>query len=59
MKLNPNEIKEQYTKTIKNYFEELKLKCADNKIDFMPAYIEDGYEQVLLQYLIKRGKMLR
>ena len=59
MKLNPYEIKEQYTVAIKNYFEELKLKCADHKIDFMPAYIEEGCEQVLLKYLIKRRKMLR
>ena len=59
IKLQPNEIKEQYMKAIQSYFEELKLKCSNNNIDFMPAYIEEGYEKVLLKYLIKRGKMVR
>lgn len=57
IKLQPNEIKTQYKEAIQKYFAELKLKCANNNIDFMPAFIEEGYEQVLLQYLIKRGKM--
>lgn len=59
LKLQPNDIKEQYTNAIQNYFQELKMKCADNKIDFMPAYIEEGYQQVLLKYLIRRGKMVK
>jgi len=59
IKLQPNEIKEQYTKAVQTYFQELKLKCGNYNIDFMPAPIESGYEQVLLQYLIKRGKMVR
>jgi uncharacterized protein (DUF58 family) len=57
MKLQPNEIKLLYKKSIQKYFADLKLKCANNKIDFIPAYTEDGYEQLLLKYLIKRGKM--
>jgi hypothetical protein len=33
------------------------LKCANYKIDFMPADIEAGYHDVLLKYLLKRQKM--
>ncbi len=58
LRLQPSEIKETYQKDIKAYFNEIKLRCAKFKIDFMPADINEGYDQVLLQYLIKRSKMV-
>jgi hypothetical protein len=57
MKIQPAEIKEEYKKAIHTYFEELKIRSVNNRIDFMPANIQDGYNQVLLQYLIKRQKL--
>ena len=58
MKLHPQEIKEKYTEDIKAYFNEIKLRCANFNIDFMPADIAEGYDQILLKYLIKRSKMV-
>lgn len=58
MKLQPAAIKEKYKEAIQAYFASLKLKCTQYKIDFMPADINEGYEQILLQYLIKRQKMM-
>jgi uncharacterized protein (DUF58 family) len=57
MKIRPAEVKESYTKAINAYFEELKMRSITNRIDFMPADINEGYNQILLQYLLKRQKM--
>jgi uncharacterized protein (DUF58 family) len=57
MKLQPAEIKERYKASIKSYFDELKIRCANYQIDFMPADISEGYNQILLQYLLKRSKL--
>ena len=57
MKLQPAQIREQYIESIGNYFNELKLRCASYQIDLMPADINEGYDQILLQYLLKRGKL--
>ncbi|CAN0222869.1 unnamed protein product [Chrysoparadoxa australica] len=57
LRLQPSEIKEKYTADIQQYFDEIKYRCAKFNIDFMPADIQEGYEQILLKYLIKRSKM--
>lgn len=57
MKLQPAEVKEKYVESINNYFNEIKLRCANHRVDFMPADIREGYDQVLLQYLLKRQKL--
>jgi uncharacterized protein (DUF58 family) len=57
MKLQPAEIREKYVTAIDAYFKEIKMRCANYKIDFMPADIQEGYNQILLQYLIKRSKL--
>lgn len=57
MKLQPAEVKEKYIEGVQNYFNEIKLRCANYRIDFMPVDINEGYDQILLQYLLKRQKM--
>ena len=57
IKLQPNQFKEEYQKAIKAYFETLSVRCADYGIDFMPADINSGYNDVLLRYLLKRKKL--
>jgi hypothetical protein len=57
MKLQPAEVKEKYIEGVQSYFNEIKLRCANYRIDFMPADINEGYDQILLQYLLKRQKM--
>jgi hypothetical protein len=57
MKLQPSEVKEKYVEGVQNYFNEIKLRCANYRIDFMPADINEGYDQILLKYLLKRQKM--
>jgi len=57
MKLQPAEVKEKYVEGVQKYFNEIKLRCANYRIDFMPADINEGYNQILLKYLLKRQKM--
>ena len=58
LKLNPKDVKEQYTKQIQQFTQELKLRCGQFKIDFVEADINQGFEQILTPYLIKRQKMM-
>ncbi|XOV68225.1 MAG: DUF58 domain-containing protein [Fluviicola sp.] len=57
IKLQPNQLKEAYTTAISGYFKEIEMRCSDYAIDFMPADINEGYNHVLLQYLLKRQKL--
>jgi len=57
MKLQPAEVKEKYIEGIQKYFNEIKLRCANYRIDFKSTDIKEGYDQILLQYLLKRQKM--
>jgi len=58
IKLQPSEVRKSYADAIGNFHQELKLKCAQYKIDFIEADINKGFEQVLLPYLLKREKLM-
>ncbi|MEN9699676.1 MAG: hypothetical protein RLZZ301_874 [Bacteroidota bacterium] len=57
MQLQPAEIRERYVAGIEAYFHEIEMRCMNNRIDFMPAPLQEGYDQVLLKYLLKRQKL--
>lgn len=57
VKLHPNEIKDTYQASMADYKKQLMLKCAQYRIDFIEADINQGFEQVLMPYLVKRTKM--
>lgn len=57
LRLNPGDLKEQYVKSMADYFKQIRLQCLQYKIDFVPAEINEGYEKVLLNFLIKRAKL--
>ncbi len=58
IKLQPAEVRKSYAEAIGSFHQELKLKCAQYKIDFVEADINKGFEQVLMPYLLKRDRML-
>lgn len=58
IKLLPGEIRKSYTETIGNFYTELKLKCAQYRIDFIEADVNKGFDQILLPYLLKRERMM-
>ncbi|RIV27128.1 DUF58 domain-containing protein [Fibrisoma montanum] len=57
VKLQPGQIRETYQQAVKQYFQELKLRCGQYKIDFIEADIAQGFDQILTAYLVKRTKM--
>ncbi|AHM63462.1 hypothetical protein D770_26095 [Flammeovirgaceae bacterium 311] len=57
LKLNPAQIRKEYRKRMEQYYEELKLRCLQLKIDFVEADIRKDLQKVLMTYLVKRSKM--
>lgn len=57
LKLNPTNMREIYKQRMAEYKQELKVKCGQYQIDFMEVDINEGFNQVLMQYLIKRQKL--
>lgn len=57
LKLNPAEIRIRYTASLESFYQNLKMKCNQLKIDFISANSQTDYFTVLQSYLIKRSKM--
>jgi len=47
-------IQDKYKNLIEDFFKELKNKCLQYKIDYVPVDIHLGFNQVLTNYLVKR-----
>lgn len=59
LKVNPVDIKDSYLEKMGDFEKEMRIRCGQYKIDFIPADINQGFEQVLLAYLLKRRKLAR
>ena len=58
VKLFASSVKNEYKKIVETYFNDLKLKCMQYKIDYVPVDINKGFNQILISYLISRKKFL-
>jgi uncharacterized protein (DUF58 family) len=58
LKLNPQQIRDQYRNSVNAFMEDLKIKCGQYKIDLVEADINEGFDKVLYTYLVKRHRML-
>ena len=58
VKLHANEVKQKYIAHMTKFEQELKLKCAQYRIDFVAADINKPFNQILTPYLLKRTKMI-
>jgi uncharacterized protein (DUF58 family) len=57
IKLQPSQVKKQYTETIEKFYYDLKLRCGQYKIDFIEADINKGFNPIMNSFLVKRSKM--
>lgn len=57
IKLHSNLIASDYKSMFEQFKNDVKLKCAQIKVDYMEAFIENNYDQILLKFLQKREKM--
>jgi len=51
-------VKENYKASVSKYFNSLKMKCMQYKIDYVPVDINEGFESILTTYLISRKRFL-
>lgn len=49
-------IKSTYQEKITDFFDELKNTCLQYKINYIPLNIREGYEKILISYLVGRNK---
>ncbi len=57
VKVQPHQVRDQYQQFVKGFYQDLKLKCGQYKIDFIEADIAQGFDPILTAYLVKRSKM--
>ncbi|MBD1366897.1 DUF58 domain-containing protein [Mucilaginibacter sp. ZT4R22] len=58
VRVHPNKIRDSYIASLKEYRHQLELKCAQYHIDIVDADIEQGYNSILNEYMIKRNRMI-
>ncbi|MBX7093713.1 MAG: DUF58 domain-containing protein [Flavobacteriales bacterium] len=58
IKLNPSGVREKYLEAMSKFKNDLVLKCAQLNIELVEADIREGFDKVLMEYLIKRSKMV-
>lgn len=51
-------IKENYEKAVANYFETIKLKCAQYQIKYVEADINESFNKILTTYMLERQKFV-
>ncbi len=56
IKLQPNQVREQYRAAMMDFEQELALRCGQLKIDFVPVDVREPFDKVLYAYLVKRAK---
>jgi len=57
VKVQPHQVRDQYQEFVKKFYQDLKLKCGQYKIDFIEADIAQGFDPILTAYLVKHSKM--
>jgi len=56
IRLQPAQVRAQYQAAMRQFEEDLALRCGQLKIDFVPVDVREPFDKVLYAYLIKRGK---
>ena len=57
VKAHPNDVKDAYIQRMSEFNKEMKLRCGQYGIQFVETDIAEGFNQVLLRYLVQREKM--
>jgi hypothetical protein len=54
VKLNPNDIRSEYIKSVEKHINQVRLKCGQYKIDLAEADVNSDFRDVLIPFLVKR-----
>jgi len=58
LNLYADNIRDVYTSAIETYFKNLRLRCAQYRIKYVPAEIEKGFTPILTTFLVERQKFV-
>ncbi|WP_345953071.1 DUF58 domain-containing protein [Mucilaginibacter sp. PAMB04168] len=58
VKVHPGRVRESYRQALNQYRHELELKCAQYQVELVDANIDEGYNNLLKAYLVKRNKVI-
>ncbi|WP_276168191.1 DUF58 domain-containing protein [Zobellia alginiliquefaciens] len=56
--LYSSNIKESYERSVRHYFEDLKLKCAQYRIKYVEVDVREDFSKMLNTYLVERQKFI-
>ena len=56
--LYADSIKDIYKASVETYFKNLQLRCAQYRIKYVPAIIEQGFSPILTTFLVERQKFM-
>ena len=56
--LYADNIKKNYEEAVENYFSELKIRCGQYRIKYVPVDIQGDFSTILTTYLIERQKFV-
>tara|TARA_B100000767_G_scaffold5034_1_gene4753 strand:- start:146 stop:802 length:657 start_codon:yes stop_codon:yes gene_type:complete len=51
-------IRANYEKAVKDYFKELKIRCGQYRIKYVPVAVNEDFSTVLTTYLVERQKFV-
>lgn len=51
-------VKENYEKLVSAYFENLRIKCGQNKIKYVEADVNRSFDAILTTYMVERQKFI-
>jgi uncharacterized protein (DUF58 family) len=52
--LYADNVREEYQKAVKEYFEKLRVRCGQNRIKYMPVDIQQNFDVVMTTFLLER-----
>jgi uncharacterized protein (DUF58 family) len=52
--LYADNVKDDYQKAVKEYFEKLRVRCGQNRIKYMPVDIQQPFDVVMTTFLLER-----
>lgn len=57
MQLNPTEVRASYVSRMDTFLDTIRNRCAQYRIDLVEVDVARGFEPVLSEYLIRRGRL--
>ena len=56
LNLYADNVKQDYKEAVQKYFNELKIKCGQYRIKYVPVNINEDFSAILTRYLVERQK---